>query len=819
MAHLRAPFPLALSCALFAAGVAAQQNVTIHRDNYGVPHVFATSDRGAFYGAGYAAAQDRLFQMHWMRLRYQGRTAEFFGPGNNQDPRLYVEDDKMARRLGYSRHAHAVFQNLPAEHRTMLEHYADGVNQAVVDGVTIHPNFAQYGVPVTPWTPEDCIGVWYQFAELFQARDFDEVTRRLDIDAQFAASQPSSPQAIAALWDTIASGWFGETMYDNAAASVQQADVAGSVQADMLAYATQKGVPKDRGTKYGTYTPSFSEALAIGGAKVDTGHSVLVGMPRIQVVLPNVFHEFHMVGRNFNVRGAAVAGTPFLVVGSSSHCAWSATALGMDMSDSFLLKPSDVAGEYQLDGVSTAYQDVTTEPVFVAGGATEFVVYRRAYWGPVVTEVTSNVPAGYEVAMKGVPFDRDDTSEVIAFLGMYRAKRVSELYAATQHWRFPSANLVFAGPNGTIGYTIVGAIPVRASSQELPGLYALDGHLTANDWQDYVPHNLRPHVLNPASGYTANGNSLPIGSWYPLKSLVPGVGDTNRSRVLRDVVERTPVFQESALLSTAPTGALNPFVQCTEAAFTRDIVDLGAHLQATGYPLSANAITALSHLVPWRQNGARMDVSHYGVAVAHFMNQALMPGLMPANAPGMEGLFPVYGGRQSGMSLWLREARRGLTLSPPRQLPADEAATIDWLLDNAWRDFTLHASSPWQQPTSAWAAWYQSTFLTGNLLRWKLSVVNHGPLQGGNIPFGPQLCRYTGTLADQRGASFNQIVPMRDPDASRTLLALGQSEHDGSPFQLDQLQLWNDAALKPMPMKLATLQAQGITSSVTKTIP
>ncbi|MCH7959769.1 MAG: penicillin acylase family protein, partial [Candidatus Hydrogenedentes bacterium] len=35
-------------------------NVTLYRDTYGVPYIFAATDADAAYGLGYAQAQDRL---------------------------------------------------------------------------------------------------------------------------------------------------------------------------------------------------------------------------------------------------------------------------------------------------------------------------------------------------------------------------------------------------------------------------------------------------------------------------------------------------------------------------------------------------------------------------------------------------------------------------------------------------------------------------------------------------------------------------------------------------------------------------------------
>ena len=39
--------------------------VELLRDSWGVPNVFAETDEGAMYGAGYACAEDRGFQMYY----------------------------------------------------------------------------------------------------------------------------------------------------------------------------------------------------------------------------------------------------------------------------------------------------------------------------------------------------------------------------------------------------------------------------------------------------------------------------------------------------------------------------------------------------------------------------------------------------------------------------------------------------------------------------------------------------------------------------------------------------------------------------------
>src|SRR4051794_21351660 len=51
----------------FFAGV--QAKVSIERDSHGIPHLFADNHHDLFFGFGYAMAQDRLFQLDWLRRK------------------------------------------------------------------------------------------------------------------------------------------------------------------------------------------------------------------------------------------------------------------------------------------------------------------------------------------------------------------------------------------------------------------------------------------------------------------------------------------------------------------------------------------------------------------------------------------------------------------------------------------------------------------------------------------------------------------------------------------------------------------------------
>ena len=53
--------------------------VKVIRDKWGVPHVFAGDKKDLAYALGYVMAQDRLFQMDFIRRVGKGRLAEILG--------------------------------------------------------------------------------------------------------------------------------------------------------------------------------------------------------------------------------------------------------------------------------------------------------------------------------------------------------------------------------------------------------------------------------------------------------------------------------------------------------------------------------------------------------------------------------------------------------------------------------------------------------------------------------------------------------------------------------------------------------------------
>ena len=140
-----------MSRSLTADGL--DDSIEILRDVHGIPHVRARSYHDAFFGQGFATAQDRLWHMDHDRHLAYGRWAEYAGAAA-------VEQDLAMRRLQISPSVDADYAALNPEARTMLDAYAAGVN-AFIEGPDPLP--VEYGlldaVP-EPWRPWDCLAVF-----------------------------------------------------------------------------------------------------------------------------------------------------------------------------------------------------------------------------------------------------------------------------------------------------------------------------------------------------------------------------------------------------------------------------------------------------------------------------------------------------------------------------------------------------------------------------------------------------------------------------------------------------------------------------------
>src|SRR5207245_3014893 len=98
------------------------EEITVYRDDFGVPHIFAKTEEGAAYGMGYAQAEDRLEELLKQYRRAEGSMAEHFGPE-------FLKHDYRQRLWQHRAVAQANYAKLPAKVRAITEAYQAGIRQ------------------------------------------------------------------------------------------------------------------------------------------------------------------------------------------------------------------------------------------------------------------------------------------------------------------------------------------------------------------------------------------------------------------------------------------------------------------------------------------------------------------------------------------------------------------------------------------------------------------------------------------------------------------------------------------------------------------
>jgi penicillin G amidase len=774
----------------FAGPKADHGNIELLRDTWGVPHVFSDTDAGAMYGLGYATAEDRGLQMTYNLRVIQGRLSEIIGEvrmlNRNETS---IDHDRKMRTFSFYRGAQRTVANLDPETLTLLEAYCEGVNASFAAqkaAGTLHPLFARLELAPEPWTPADCLAVWWHVAQFFATDGTRDLIARRTRD-QPAPDRAARDQAGARDSGPRDAGRGGPILPadvaplppDEAPSVVKRGDVSEEWIKALERYAQARGLRVAEG---GAAGPSFSHAWVVGGKRTTTGSSVLVSDPQTPVRNPSLFYQFHIQGKTFNARGMGVPGNPAFLIGFSEHVAWGVTAMGADQADLFLLE-TDLArpDQYQFDG---EWQPMTVhrEEIHVKGRESIPFVVRETRLGPVATPFAFARPDEGEVALKRVPVCEEDRDTIQGAIAMIRARNAREFNAALEGWRFPSANIVFGDREGTIGYKALAAIPVRSRLDPDFGRIAMPGHSSDQDWQEILPYDLLPQVMNPAAGFIYSGNHRAIESWYPIPifGMTGSGGDTVRSWRLRERLEARDRFTPEEVLDIH-YDSVNPA--------RRDIVRIGLHLRdIVGHEFTDEARDALACLEPWYRAGASSALTSKGAEVAVELNTFFRVT--------STDLALVYGGGESGLSYFLKTATARLNTNPQAEVSPAERHFIDQSLAGAWSSARQkHGPDP-----NAWNAKAREA-VEQRKLGYMESLDGFPSLDPNlDLTFPPLTVTDGGTITSQASQSYTQWAPMHDPDQALAILPIGQSERPDSPFRASTMRLWSQGRLHPAPL-------------------
>ena len=459
-----------------------RDELLIIRDGYGIPHIRAGSAADAWFGMGYACAQDRLFQMEYDRRRAAGRWAEVAGPAT-------VPADVLARRMNIAEAARADIVLMSGAVSAMFDAYADGVNAAIARGGA---PAELAGAAIEPWQPWHSVaaykvrhilmGHWqHKLAEaMVLARAGAEAFARLDLRSPAGATLTVPP-----------GGRLAKVIADAADEVTSAAPHLG-----FLAEA-EPG----------------SNAWAVSGRRTAHGGAVLCNDSHRALDAPNVYWQCHLTCPEFSVIGATFPGLPgFPHFGHNGQVAWAITHASADTQDLYLEQFDEERPGWYRTEFGWQQADHRTETITVRDAEPVTIDVWRTRHGQVVH---GDPLAGPAIALRytatvwpGRGFE--------PLLPMLTARDAGELIDAQRLWVDPVNNLVAADTGGHIAYQARGEVPVRSSPghRRLP----VPGWTGAAEWTGTVPFEQMPRLLDPEAGFVMTANNAIIDGDEPYLS-------------------------------------------------------------------------------------------------------------------------------------------------------------------------------------------------------------------------------------------------------------------------------------------------------------
>ncbi len=727
-------------------GLEVTAPVELWRDSDGLLTVRAENWSDAYFGLGYAHAQERLAQIMMMRSAALGELSAVAGP-------TILGFDMLMRTLGFERNVREQFDRLAPENRQALNAYAAGINSFLDtrDGL-LPPEFLQLGRPAR-WRPWDSL-LWAKLIALRLSGNWRDEIRNARLDEVLSPDD----------WNDIYPKELG------ASHSIMQKGAVETSRPSLFSALQEQLISR-----------SASNAWAATGNRTSSGKPLLANDPHLLFQVPSTWYLARLETPDGVLAGATVPGMPAILVGHNGHIAWGFTSAESDTQDLVIetIDPTDPSRYLTPEGPVPF--ETRQETIKVSGGASVPLTVRRGRFGPVVSDIA---PAEYptlandEVATLAWPALTGRDTTFGALLALNQARSWADFRLAMRQWQTPQVNIFYADIEGHIGFWSPGLIPIRVNDEgDLP-IHASDRRSL---WDGFIPFDDLPHQLDPEEGWVANANNRIVGAGYPYKIASRLHNPARYTRILENLEKNTghidPDQSEQLQLDSVSLSAR----RMLPLLLTPSLAD------GNEGPKFAEAISLLSH---W--NGS-MDYRRPEPLIYHAWLRELNRIIFADE----------LGTAFSTIAHWNPEAIERVLTTSPRWCRGQAAECVEALRKSLRNAIALLRQIGTKGPLAdlQWGDFHKATFahplfrnvpVLGDLT--SLSI----PTSGDNytINMGTSVYRNESRLFEHvHGASLRAVMDLGDLDNSRFMIDTGQSGNPLSPHYGDFLTRWRDGAM------------------------
>jgi len=734
-------------------------------DDYGVPHIYAATQKDAMTTLGYVHAQDRLWQMELLRRIAPGRLSEIFGT-----PAL--KTDKFFAGIGIDQSSEKAVAQLDHNSQTYIlaNAYLDGINQYMEEGTT-PVEFTLLGIDKEKFTLKDVYNIFgFMSFSFAMAQKTDPLLT--DIRDRFGMEY---------LKDFGINGELNtKQLLSHKGKSKEYSEIAKSVATLLEA----------------SPVPSFigSNSWVIGEAKTKNGKVILANDPHIMYSQPGTWYEAHIVCPDYEMYGYYIAGTPFPLLGHNRDYAYGLTMFENDDVDFFQEEenPNNLKQYKTPEGYKNYTYDQKT--IKVKDSSDVKLNVKTSHHGPIITGLLEGLKTEKSVAMSWI-YTQEKNQILNAVYALSHAKNLESFHKGIELVNAPGLNIMYGDAKGNIAWITSGKL------YKVPKLvntnFILNGANGIDDKKEFIPFDKHPAAINPPWNYIYTSNNQPEaidGYLYPGYYL-----PKDRAMRIDDLLKPKNNWTQEEVSKM--------IVDNTSATAETIVANMTKAMNTSSF--NANEKQALTILKEWQSTNNTVDVAPtvFNKWLYFYLKATFEDEFGEEN---FKLLLSTHIVKQ------MIEAQTQNTTSPwwDNSTTKDKKETQAEILTQSFKEAVASLEKQLGNDVNQWQ-WgkvhqveFQHPIGKVKLFR-KFFNVGSFPIAGTNEVINNQLFIYTddAQINTKGGPSTRRIIDFSDIENSISVLPTGQSGNPMSKHYSDQSELFVNGNFRKMMLNKKEIEA------------
>ena len=463
-----------------------QKETTVYFDDFGVPHIYANSQKDAMIALGYVHTQDRLWQMELLRRIAPGRLSEMFGS-------KLLKTDRFFAGLGIDENSEKAIANLDknSEAYQLALAYIDGINQYLEEGKT-PIEFHLLGLKKDKFTLKDVYNI-------FGYMSFS-----------FAMAQKTDP-LLTEIRDKLGSEYLKDFGLDGSLGTTQIKNFDGKA----IDYAEiSKSVASLLDS---SPVPAFigSNSWVIAPQKTKNGKVIFANDPHIAFSQPCTWYEAHIVVPDFEIYGYYLAGTPFPLLAHNRDYAFGLTMFENDDLDMFQEEDNPNNKNQYKTAIGFQNYIIRKETIKVKDSSDVVFEVRETQHGPIMNDLLDGIKGTKPVAMSWI-YTQQNNLILESVYSLSHSKNLNDFRKGVSLIAAPGLNIMYGDAKGNIAWNTSGKL--YKLDKSVNSNFILNGTNGIDDKKEFLDFSKNPHALNPSWNYIYSANNQPeaVGDYlYP----------------------------------------------------------------------------------------------------------------------------------------------------------------------------------------------------------------------------------------------------------------------------------------------------------------